>query len=215
MLLFKKLTLLVLIFISTINIQAQQNKIEIEGVLQDDTQMAIPYVAVSIPAKNIGTTSTEEGRFHLSLEQSNLQDTLVISSMGFKTYKIKIEDYIKQKIITIVLEEDVNELETVEIINAKEYVYETLKQQKNTFVSGSNQLDLLYRRTCVEQNISKFFVEQYMSMIYKGPRSFVRNMQVNESRKSAGFQIVKREQWNHAAVYMMDLNPLKDPYTPI
>jgi len=215
MLLFKKLTLLALIFISTINIQAQQNSVIIEGVLQDNSQIPVPYVSILIPAKYIGTTSTEEGQFYLALEKSNLQDTLVISSMGFKTHKIKVEDYLKQNIKTLVLEEDVYELEAVDLKNAKEYVYEALKQRKNTFVSDAHQLDLLYRRTCVEQNVSKFFIEQYMSMVYKGPKSYITRMQVNQSRKSADYQIVKRKQWNHAGVYMMELNPLNDYYTPL
>lgn len=215
MLLFKKITLLVVIFISTINIHAQQNKIEIEGVLQDANEMTIPYAAISIPTKSIGTTSTEEGQFYLSLKQNNLQDTLVISSMGFKSYKLKIEDYIKQKNNKIVLEEDITALATVQIMDAKEFIVNALKQAKSTFVSDSHQLDLVYRRTDVEQNVSKFFVEHYMSIVYKGPKSYITKMQVNQPRKSADYRIVKKPQWNHAAVYMMDLNPLKDYYTPL
>jgi len=214
-LLFKKLTLLAMLFIATLNINAQQNKIEIEGVLQDANEMTIPYAAVSIPTKNIGTTSTEDGQFYLSLKQSNLQDSLVISSMGFKSYKIKIEDYLKQKINKIVLEDDVTALATVQIMDAEEFIVNALKQTKNTFISDSHQLDLVYRRTNVEQNVSKFFVEHYMSISYKGPKSYIAKMQVNQSRKSADYRIVKKPQWNHAAVYMMDLNPLKDYYTPL
>ena len=215
MILFKKLTLLAVIFISTINVQAQLKNVIVEGTIQDVGQMPIPFASVYIPSKYVGTTSTEEGQFYLALEKSNLQDTLVVASMGFKTLKIKVEDYIDQKIKTIVLEDDITELETVDIKNAEEYVKEALKQAKNTFVTQPHQLDLLYRRTCVEQNVSKFFIEQYMSMIGRGPKSDVTRMQVNESRKSADYQIVKRKQWNHAAIYMMDLNPLKDFYTPL
>ena len=214
MLLFKKIPLLVIIFIATINIQAQ-SKIEIEGVLFDASGMTIPYAAVSITTKNIGTTSTEEGEFYLSLKQSNLQDYLVISSMGFKTYKIKVEDYIKQKNKKIILEDAVTALETVQIMHTKEFISNALKQAKNTFVSDSHQLNLIYRRTNVEEDVSKFFVEHYMSMVYKGPKSYLTRMQVNQARKSADYRIVKNPQWNHAAVYMIDLNPLKDYYTPL
>lgn len=210
-----KITLLIIFIVTSTSYHAQQNNVIVEGVLQDVGQMPIPFASVYIPAKYLGTTSTEEGQFYLALEKSNVQDTLVISSMGFKTFKIKVEDYINQNLKLIVLEDDVNELEAVDIKNAEEYVVEALKQQKNTFVSSSHQLDLLYRRTCVEQNLSKFFVEHYMSMVYKGPRSDITRMQVNQARKSADYQIVERHQWNHAAVYMMDLNPLKDPYTPL
>lgn len=215
MLFNKKLKLLIIIFVCATNIQAQQNKVIVEGIVQDPSEIPIPYASVYIPTKYVGTTSTEEGQFYLALEKSNLQDTLVITSMGFKTLKIKVEDYIKQKIKTIVLEDVVTELEVVDIKNAKEYVFEVLKQRKNTFVSSLHQLDLVYRRTEVEQHVSKFFVEHYMSMVYKGPRSDINRMQVHESRKSADYRILKNPQWNHAAVYMMDLNPLNDFYTPL
>lgn len=214
MILFKKITLLAIIFIATINIQAQ-SKIEIEGVLQDANEMTIPYAAISIPTKNIGTTSTEEGEFYLSLKPNNLQDTLVISSMGFKTYKIKIEDYIKQKIKKIVLEDDVTALATVQIMDAKEYVLEAVKQRKNTFVSGSHQLDYIYRRSDVEQNVSKFFVEHYMSIVYKGPKSYVAKMQVNQARKSADYRIAGVPQGGHSGLYMFNINPLNDWLTPL
>ena len=88
MILFKKLTFLLVIFISTINVQAQQKNVIVEGILQDFSEMPIPFASVYIPAKYVGTTSTEEGQFYLALEKSNLQDTLVVASMGFKTYKI-------------------------------------------------------------------------------------------------------------------------------
>lgn len=215
MLLFKKIMLFVVIFIAAINTQAQQNKIAVEGVLFDANGISIPFAAISIPVKNIGTTSTEEGQFYLSLKPNNLQDTLVISSMGFKSYKIKIGDFIKRKINKIILEDAVTALATVQIMNAKEFIINALKQAKSTFVSDSHQLNLVYRRTNVEQDVSKFFVEHYMSIVYKGPKSYIKSMQVNQARKSADYRIVKNPQWNHAAVYMMDLNPLKDYYTPI
>lgn len=212
---FKKLTLFINILVFTLNLYGQENKIVVEGTLYDGFETPVPYVSVLIPEKYIGTTSTEEGQFYLALEQSNLQDTLVISSMGFKTHKIKVEDYISQKLKTIILEEDVYELDAVDLKNAKEYVYEALKQRKTTFVSHSHQLDFIYRRTDVVQNVSKFFVEHYMSMVYGGPRSEISRLQVNHARKSADYRIVENKQWDHAAVYMMNINPLNDFHTPL
>ena len=206
-------SILIFFFFSSL-IGAQDNLI-VEGIVQDQSETPIAYASIYIPKKYIGTTSTEEGQYYLALEKSNLQDTLVVTSMGFKTFKIKVEDYIKQNLKTIVLEDDVTELETADIKNAKEYVIEALKQRKNTFVSDSHQLDFIYRRTEVEQHISKFFVEHYMSMVYKGPKSEVSRIEVSESRKSADYRILKKPQWNHAAVYMINLNPLNDFYTPL
>ncbi len=213
--LFKKTIILAIIFISTLSIQAQQNKIEIEGTLFDTDEVTIPYAAISIPTKNVGTTSTEEGQFYLALKQSNLQDTLVISSMGFKSYRIKVEDYLKQKTKKIVLEYDVTALATVQIMDTKKFIFNALKQAKNTFVSGSHQLDYIYRRSDVEQNVSKFFVEHYMSIVYKGPKSEVTIMQVNEARKSADYRIAGEPQGGHSGLYMFNINPLNDWHIPL
>ncbi len=210
----KIISILYLVFFTTI-LFAQKNTVKLKGTIQDVGQMPIPFASVYIPAKYVGTTSTEEGQFYLALEKSNLQDTLVVASMGYKTYKIKVEDYINQKIKTIILEDDVTELEAVDIKNAEEYIREAIKQSKNTFETDSHQLNLVYRRTNVEDHVSKFFVEQYMSIIYKGPKSDIKAMQVKESRKSADYRIAKATNWNHAAVYMTDLHPLKDFYTPL
>ena len=212
---FKIIVFVSLFCMTSIRTEAQEKKITLEGVIQDNTEMTIPYVAVSIPSKNIGTTSSEEGRFYLMLQESNLQDVLEISSMGFKTFTIKVEDYLHQEDKTIVLEDDVNELETVVIKSMKEYIPEVLKKVKETFLNDTHQLNLVYRRSDVQQGVSKFFIEHHMSMIVKGPRSSIRSMEVNEARKSADYRISKRKQWNHAAVYMMDLNPMKDHYTPM
>lgn len=215
---FQRIVSLLFMLFLVININSQENKIEIEGVIIDNQEQPLPYVSVHIPTKQIGTTSTNEGKFYLALNTSNLQDTLVFSSMGFNTYSIKIDDYLKQNISSIILEEAVTSLETVEITSAsktKEYVFEAVKQAKNTFLTDNHQLNLLYRRASVEQNVSKFFVEQYMSIIYKGPLSAITRLEVNESRKSADYRIAPQKQWDHAAVYMINLNPMTDFYTPI
>ena len=49
----------------------------------------------------------------------------------------------------------------------------------------------------------------------KGPKSEIRKMQVHEVRKSADYRIVKRNQWDHAAVYMININPLRDFYASL
>ncbi|MDT0551852.1 carboxypeptidase-like regulatory domain-containing protein [Urechidicola vernalis] len=188
-----------------------QNKLEIEGVINDSQGNPIPYVSVHIPTKQIGTTSTEEGKFYLALDNSNLQETLVVSSMGFKTFTVKIEDFMQQDIATITLQDAVTSLETVEVMSAsksKDYVAEALKESKNTFISDNHELKLIYRRASVEQNVSKFFVEHYMSFVYKGPKSAISRLQVNEARVSADYRIAPEKQWDHAAVYMVSLNPL-------
>lgn len=74
-----------------------QNRIMIEGVVKDNNGYEVPYAAVSIPSKSIGTSTTEDGSFFLNLSLENLSDVLEVSSIGFKTYKITIEAYLATK----------------------------------------------------------------------------------------------------------------------
>lgn len=211
----KKIALLIILSVFTLSINAQEKSVIVEGTVEDIGKMPIPFASVYIPKKYVGTTSTEEGQFYLALERSNLQDTLVVTSMGYKTYKIKVEDYLEQNLKTIVLEDDVTELAAVDIKNAKEYVLEAIKHRKNTFVSDSHQLDYIYRRSDVEQDVSKFFVEHYMSIVYRGPKSEVTRMQVNEARKSADYRIAGESQGGHSGLYMFNINPLNDWHIPL
>jgi len=204
-----------LLLIPALSISQQRNKIIVDGLIENEFQEPIPYASVHIPTKQIGTTSTEEGAFYLSLKKENLEDVLVVSSMGYKTFSIKVKDYLKLKKKAIILEEDVTELETIDLKSAKEYVVDALKQRKNTFVSTSHQLDYIYRRADVEQQVSKFFVEHYMSAIYKGPKSSVIDMQVNQARKSADYRIAGVPQGGHSGLYMFNINPLNDWHTPL
>jgi len=137
---------------------------------------------ISIFSKHIGTTTTEEGEFYLSLTSKNLQDTLSISSMGFESKNISIKDF---------------------VLNAK-------KQSKDNFVSDNHKINILYRRSSVEQNISKFFVEQYLSIRYKGPSSYINKIQVLESRKSSDYRVAYLKINEHPVNVMASANPLYD-----
>jgi hypothetical protein len=207
-----KSILLLFIFYTPFS-HAQKANIIVEGLISDQTEMTIPYAAIVIQNTTIGTSSTEEGRFYLSLNRGHANDTLVISTMGYKTYKIKIEDFIQQEIKKIVLEDNVTSLGTIEIVSTEEYIKRAAKQIKKNYVSKNHQLDVLYRRSSIEQNVSKFFVEQYLSIRCKGPGSYINKIQVLESRKSADYRLALLKQNAHSVNYMAEQHPFQDLYS--
>ena len=71
--------------------------IEISGIILDDAKGTIPYASISILEKSKGTSSTEDGEFSMLITKNELQDTLTISSLGFDTFKIKIQDFLALK----------------------------------------------------------------------------------------------------------------------
>lgn len=206
-----KIQLCVICVLLTLQLSAQEDSVIISGTVVDETDFTIPYAAITIPSKNIGTTSTEEGSYYLSVSKNDLQDTLVVSSMGFETYKILVKEYVDKKMTSIVLKENITALDVVEISNAKDVLKESLKSVDENYISKTHQLKLLYRRTSVEKNVSKFFVEQYISLLYNGPGTYARKIAVTESRKSADYRFVKVKQNRHALNIMLEINPLANP----
>ena len=187
----KIIVLLIISFIYLLPAISQKKLIEINGKLVDDTEMGIPYVAISIPSKSIGTSTNEDGDFLLALSEEYLSDTLEISSIGFKTFKIKIQDYIDSKDKVIVLEDDVATLDEVTLTVPSFYVKNALKNLKNTTISKPHKLNVLYRRFSTEDNNARFFVEHYAKVIDRGPNaSGFDQIQIVEGRKSADYRFI-------------------------
>ena len=153
------------------SVSAQNNSFIIKGSVVDEYQVGIPYVAVAIPSKYVGTATTEDGDFQLSLTKEHLKDSLEISSIGYKSFKIKVKDYIDSNIGKIVLKEDIAELSAVNLLKPSQYVKNAIKNLKNTTIRKPHQLDILYRRFSVEDGKARFFVEHYLKAVDRGPAS--------------------------------------------
>ena len=145
---------LILSFLS-LNFLGAQNLL-IDGSIIDDNDFEIPFAAVGILKKNIGTTSTIEGTFSFIVSPNEIEDSLEISSIGFKTFKIKVKDYIDKKVKTIRLSEQLTQLDEVIVKAPINYIEKALKLLKTNTISVNHQLNLLYRRWDVEENICRY-----------------------------------------------------------
>ena len=206
---FKKSSVVYLFLFLSIVFNAQET-IKVEGLIVDKEKYSIPYAAVSFLSKSIGTASNDDGGFVLKLTQENLNDTITVSTMGFKTFKIKVQDFIKleDKIITLV--EDVVSLDEITLVNYNSFVKYALKNLKNTTQTKGHQLNILYRRFSNENGLSRFLVEHYLKVYDRGPASEkFDQIEVVESRKSNDYRFVKKKQIFHAAVMIAKQNPLR------
>ena len=88
---------------------------EIKGKVVDFTQL-LPIESASVYVQNstIGTITNTDGKFSLTVPQKYVSDTLVISSIGFKSYKTPVKDF--DGSTDIFLEEDIASLDEVMII---------------------------------------------------------------------------------------------------
>lgn len=180
-------------FLLSINLSVfSQNKVGVQGFVKDNLGYEVPYAAVSIPSKYIGTSTTEDGSFYLSLTSNNLEDFLEISSIGYLTYKIKVGDFLKLSDKTIVLEEDVVSLDEVMLLAPKAYVTNAIKSLKKNALSDRHQLNVLYRRFSTEAGKARFLVEHYIKVVDKGMSSAqYSRIEVTEGRKSADYRFLK------------------------
>ena len=203
----KKVFLLFSLFV-TLNIFSQQ-KIALKGIILDQDKLPVPYASIGIISKNIGTTSTEEGTFNFIVTNKEKIDYLEISSIGYQTFKITVNDFLSRKNKTIILKEKTTELSEISIMNTEDYVKMALKNLKNNSISKNHQLKILYRRWSVEDNICRFYIEHFMNVIDRGPSSYITKYAIEESRKSSEYRFIKNLQNRHAIEYMELNNPLR------
>jgi len=206
---FKKSSVVYLFLFLSLVFNAQET-IKVEGLIVDKDKYPVPYAAVSILSKSIGTASNDDGGFVLKLIQDNLKDSITVSALGFKTFTIKVEDFIglDEKIITLV--EDVVSLDEITLVDYKSYVKDALKNLKNTTQRKGHQLNILYRRFSNENGTSRFLVEHYLKVYDRGPTSSeFEEIEVAESRKSNDYRFAKKKQKFHAAVMIAKQNPLR------
>lgn len=100
-------------------------------ILDQSTQKPIPYANIGIPGSNIGTISNMDGTFDLLVPDKYLEDTLMVSALGYEFKKIPIHQLIQETYGVIYLTPNEKLLDEVII---------TGKRTKNrVFELGNNQ----------------------------------------------------------------------------
>jgi len=104
--------MLVLLCLVSISVTSQ---IEIKNKIVDFASFA-PLKSASVYVKNttIGTITNTDGRFLLSIPKRYANDTLVISSIGYKSFKSLVSEF--DSTMDIFLEEDIASLDEILLI---------------------------------------------------------------------------------------------------
>lgn len=108
---YLKLTLLALIFISF----SASAQIELKNkVLDFNTLLPVESANIYLKGTTIGTISNVDGRFLLNVPNQHASDTLVISSIGYKTFKTLVSDFDNTE--EIFLEEEIASLDEILLV---------------------------------------------------------------------------------------------------
>lgn len=83
-------------------------------VLEGSTFQPIESASVYVKNTTIGTVTNADGKFLLTIPNKFLKDTLIVSSIGFKSYKIPVDEF--DASFEVYLDEDVASLDEVLLI---------------------------------------------------------------------------------------------------
>lgn len=191
-------------------VSAQNTKLKIAGKVVDETDFGVAFTSVTISSSYLGTVCNDEGEFTLLVPQTHIKDSLVVSTIGFKTVKIPLKDYVNSNQQKIVLTEDVVSLDEVKILAPEKYVDLARKAIKKNTLRKTHQLHILYRRFSTEDHIARFLVEHYIKALDRGigSRGFDETV-VSEIRKSGDYRFLKKKQNFHAIDVMNNRHPVR------
>lgn len=104
-----------LVFILCVCSTALFSQTELKNKILDFTTL-MPLESASIYVKNttIGTVSNADGRFVLQVPSEFSKDTLIISSIGYKSFKITVEEF--DNSTDVYLEEDIASLDEILLV---------------------------------------------------------------------------------------------------
>jgi hypothetical protein len=95
---------------------AQQGNISISGkIIATEDGKPVPNTSINIERKGVGTATNAAGMFMLIIPAANINDTLKISCIGYKTRQIPIASLKNEQVLNIALEINTTELKEVTI----------------------------------------------------------------------------------------------------
>ncbi|QNL47816.1 carboxypeptidase-like regulatory domain-containing protein [Olivibacter sp. SDN3] len=131
-------------------------KVQLSGHIVDArSKTPLQYANIGILDREIGTVSDDQGKFSLTIEKEYENDTLKISSTGYKPSKMLIKDITTRSALSVALEEETNNLDEV-IITAKGVRKQTLgNKTKSRFLSAGFRYNQLGAEMGIKINIRK------------------------------------------------------------
>jgi hypothetical protein len=105
-------------------------------VFETNSKIPVAYVNIGIVGKDIGTVSDQNGKYTLQINPKYYNDTLKFSCIGYRTYSVKVSDFVKMNETNVKLEKRVYNMPEV-VVRPK-----TLKQKtlgittKNKAIAG-------------------------------------------------------------------------------
>ena len=153
---------------------AQVDNLRIHGLIRDqETKESIPFVSIGISNSTRGTAANGEGQFDLVIRQSDFNESLKISSIGFISKTVAIETAINTKPLIIELQSDIKLLEEIEVrqrpINPIEIIKSAIDSVSKNYRTEPFNLEFYSEMTASNfLTNQEFKVESILLGYYKG-----------------------------------------------
>jgi len=127
-----------------------QEYLKISGrVIDNSDSKAVVFANVSIKNTYLGVITNEIGAFELKLPSDLLYDTLEVSSLGYKSYRIPLKGCFNKNDVIIKLHPEIFDIEEVivtpEAKNPELIVQKALKAIKKNYPKKTFYLDVFFR----------------------------------------------------------------------
>lgn len=151
------------------NFEKKRDFIQVRGkVFNKATKEPLPFANISLLEKSIGTVSNEEGEFNIKILDSQINDTLVVSYIGYKNTYMPISQ-LSVLMNKIYLEEDHYQIQEVVIRTNKprEILLEAIDKISENYYTDPYYITSFYREIVTNKDqlaaISEAVLEVYKS----------------------------------------------------
>lgn len=144
--------------------------LNVKGFIIDKyTRKPLPFVSLGIIDKNIGTISNFDGYFSFKISPQNLNSTITISHLGYKSQRIPVQALLEQN-VEIQLETDFISIQEVIIrnIDPKEVVRIAFEKRKSNYSKIPLYITGFYREG-VLRNSKYLNYSEAVVKFYKAP----------------------------------------------
>lgn len=204
----------------TFDVWAQESSLH--GVVLDaQTQEILPHVSITLEGSNIGTSTNTEGKFVFYIPSYLQEQNLLVMLMGYKPYRVKVNQIINKQDIRILLEstsENLSEV-TLKALSAKEIVkiaYEKITENyplSNTLYTGFYRESNYHYQNSIKDEKCYYIIEAIIkhnkpSYKHKLP---IGDVKIIEARKNKFVtDTFNFSKWNHSLAVTTESDIVKE-----
>lgn len=122
-------------------------------VIDREEKVVLPYSSISVAKKNIGTISNIDGEFELKIPDTMLEDTIVVSCLGYKQYRIPVNEITEEAATVFLLPTSIQLREIkVTVINPQDILNRILIKIPLNYPRNPEIMTSFYREVLKQDN---------------------------------------------------------------